>query len=413
MKHSAELFNVLPPDEALQRLLSRLAPIHRFDLVSLTDALDRVTALDLVSPVDLPSFARSTMDGFGVIAASTHGASESIPAYLKLLGEMPMGRATTIRVAKGEAARVHTGSMLPLDGDAVVMVEDTEELSDGSIEVRRPVASGENVLQPGEDVCKGDAVFRAGHRLRPQDIGALAALGITDVQTYARPVVAILSTGDEVVYPEAEPHPGQVRDINSYTASALVTRAGGLPRLLGIVPDDYPLLEHTAREGLARADALIISAGSSVSTRDMTARAITALGEPGVLVHGVSLKPGKPTILAVVDGKPVFGLPGNPVSAFVVFQLFVAPAIRLLGGARADDLQNTTQARLARNIASVAGREDYVPVRLDHRDGELWATPVLGKSNLIFTLVHANGLVKIPLDIQGLRSGEIVTVQLM
>ena len=244
------------------------------------------------------------------------------------------------------------------------------------------------------------------------DIGALAALGITRIQVSVRPKVAIISAGDEVVPPEATPSPGQVRDINTYTLSGLVTQAGGIPLPQGIISDDFAALATAARGAVEKAEVVVVSSGSSISTRDMTARVIASLGEPGVIVHGVSLRPGKPTILAVVNGKPVFGLPGNPVSAMVVFDLFVRPTIyRVAGCAEPPRLPNVT-ARLTHNIPSTTGREDYVPVTLDQKNGEYWASPVFGESNLITTMVRADGVARIPLDKHGLTEGELVSVRL-
>ena len=405
-----ELFQVVTVAQALERLLPRLAPLGRAEPLGLLDALGRVMARELHAPVDLPAFARSTMDGFAVRAADTYGASEGLPAYLDLCGEVPMGRTADLAVRPGQAARVHTGGMIPPGADAVVMVENTQALADNAIEVVRPVALGENVVPVGEDVRQGDPLFPAGHRLRPQDLGGLAGVGITTVEVAARPRVAILASGDEVVPPEQAVAPGQIRDINSYTIAALARRAGGLPELRGIAPDDAARLMAMAEQALAESDALIISAGSSVSTRDMTVQVIAALGAPGVLVHGVSIHPGKPTILALVGAKPVFGLPGNPVSTMIAFELFVAPALRRLLGA-AEPLGAGVEARLARNVASKPGREDFVPVRLEQRAGALWAEPVFGKSNLIYTMAHADGLLHVPLDLAGLYAGDTARVR--
>jgi molybdopterin molybdotransferase len=203
-----------------------------------------------------------------------------------------------------------------------------------------------------------------------------------------------------------------VRDINTYSLCALAQQAGATPVFSGIVPDEPQWLESVARKALAEAELLVISAGSSVSTRDATARVIAALGVPGVLVHGVSLRPGKPTILGVVDGKPVVGLPGNPVSAMVTFELFVTPTIYRLLGCVAPPARYNVRARLTRNVASTTGREDYVQVKLEERDGELWAAPVFGESNLITTMVRADGMAKIPLDLHGMTAGEWVSVRL-
>lgn len=406
-----ELFQVVTIAEANARLARHLAPLARVETLALHEALDRVLAEDLHSPVDLPAFPRSTVDGFAVRAADTYGASEGLPAYLTLCGEAPMGRAPTITVGPGQAALIHTGGMLPDGSDSVVMVEYTQRLDATTIEVVRPVAVGENVIPVGEDVRQGDLLFPRGHRLRPQDLGGLAGVGITRVPVVARPRVAILASGDEVVPPDMPVAPGQVRDVNTYTIAALVRRAGGDPMPRGIAPDDAATLETMARAALEDADALVIAAGSSVSARDMTVAVIGALGAPGVLVHGVAIQPGKPTILAAAGNRPVFGLPGNPVSAMIAFGLFVAPAIRQLLDAAAPPAL-TRRARLARNIPSRAGREDFVPVRLEARDGELWADPVFGKSNLIYTLARAHGLVHVPLDLGGLYAGDEVEVKL-
>ncbi len=406
-----ELFQVVTVAEARARLGRHLVPLGRAEDLPLAEALGRALAADLRAPGDLPAFPRATMDGYAVRAADTYGASEGLPAYLTLCGEVPMGRPAALSIGPGQAARVHTGGMIPPGADAVVMLEHTQPLDDATIEVVRPAAVGEHIIPVGEDVRAGELLFPRGHVLRPQDLGGLAGVGLHRVPVAARPRVAILASGDEVVPAEATPGPGQVRDINSHTIAALTARAGGEPRPRGIAPDDLAALRAMAREALAQADVLIISAGSSVSTRDMTAEAIASLGAPGVLVHGVAIHPGKPTILAVADGRPVFGLPGNPVSAMIAFELFVAPALRRLQGAP-EPVAATATARLSLNIASRPGREDFVPVRLARRDGQLWAEPVFGKSNLIFTMARADGLVRVPLDLAGLYAGEAVEVTL-
>lgn len=275
-------------------------------------------------------------------------------------------------------------------------------------------ACGENVLTVGEDVRSGAVAVPVGRRLRAADVGGLAALGITRVGVVARPRIAILSTGDEVVPASAVPGPAQVRDVNAGTIAAVVSQAGGVPVPRGIAPDDAAALEGALREALADADAVVLSAGSSVSVRDLTADVVARLGAPGVLVHGLAIKPGKPTVLAVCDGTPVVGLPGNPASALVVAWRIVAPLVRLLGGERIDDEgfdARETSAVLDVPVQSRPGREDFVACALA-RDGEgvLHATPVFGSSNLIFTLVRADALIAVPLDRSGLTAGERVRV---
>lgn len=404
-----ELFTVRTPAEAWQLFLSHVQPTVRTEQIATIDALDRVLTTTPTSPQDLPDFERSTVDGYAVNAADTYGASPTLPAFLDLVGEVPMGQASTIELGVGQAALVHTGGMVPAGATGVVMIENTQKVDDASIEVMKPVAEGENIIRIGEDIRTGAPVLEAGRQLRPQDLGGLLALGIITVDVAKPPRVAILSTGDEVISPDKKTKPGQIRDINSYTLASLTKRAGGEALTYGIIPDDRGALEEAALRAHREADIVVLSAGSSVSYRDMSVDVIDALGEPGVLVHGVSVKPGKPTILAVANGKPIFGLPGNPVSAMVIFDLFITPTIRMLLGTQAPP-QQQVQAKLARNVSSTTGREDYVQVRLEERDDGLWAVPVFGKSNLIYTLVNAEGVIQIPLDSNGTRAGEWVTV---
>ena len=406
-----ELFTVRTPPAAWTLFTDHFSPTLQTERIATADAMGRILAEQLTSAQDLPNFRRSTVDGYAVNAADTYGATPGLPAFLTIAGEVPMGTVSTVNLGVGDVALVHTGGMIPDDADAVVMVEDTQKVDNQSIEVMKAVSAGENVIQIGEDIRHGDAVLTPGRPLRPQDIGGLLALGITQVTVAVAPRVGILSTGDEVVPPDQPIQPGQVRDINSYTLAGLTTRAGGAPILYGIIPDNRAALEAAAAKAHAECDIVVLSAGSSVSYRDMSVDVIAGLGAPGVLVHGVSVRPGKPTIIAVAGGKPVFGLPGNPVSAMVIFDLFVTPTIRLLLGTTTPP-QQQVHARLARNIASTTGREDYVQVRLETREGELWAVPVFGKSNLIYTLVHAEGMVKISLDSNGVREGAWVTVLL-
>jgi molybdopterin molybdotransferase len=419
-----EFFNVLPPDDARDLLFSHLTAVLAPETIPTEDALGRVTAVAVYAPHALPAFRRSTMDGYAVKAANTYGASESLPAFLNVIGEVPMGKSAEVVLRTGEAALVHTGGMIPETADAVVQVEHTQFIASNlqspianlhfpvEIEVMKAVAVGQNVLQVGEDVGLNAEVLPAGQLLRPQDLGGLLALGITEVSVVKRPRVAILATGDEVVHPGQTAGPGQIRDINSYTVAGLTQQAGGIPVVGGIIPDDFEALQVAARQALAENDMLVMSAGSSVSVRDMTVEVIEGLGEPGVLLHGVATRPGKPTIVGVVDGKPVIGLPGNPVSAMVQYDMFGVPAIYRLQGLQTMPRRGLVWAKLTQNIASESGREDYVPARLHDSVDGLAATPVFGKSNLIYTLVNADGLLKVPLNKAGLLAGEWVEVRL-
>jgi molybdopterin molybdotransferase len=384
--------------------------------VGLAQALDRVLAADLAAPEDVPGFLRASMDGYAVAAKDTFGASVGAPQYLEIKGEVPMGAVPARSVNPGETLRVPTGAMLPPGTNAVVMVEYTAEHEGGTLEVRRPVAPGENVLTPGEDVARGETLFPAGCRLRPQEIGLLAALGVTRLTVYQKPRVAIISTGDEIVALSRRPAPGQVRDANAHLAAAQVAAWGGVPKLQGIIPDDFKALKDALAAAAAQAHLILVSGGSSVGTRDLTLTAIRDLPGAAVLVHGVAIRPGKPTILASLGAaapKPLLGLPGHPASAAVVMEVLGRPLLAQLSGlAPAAPWGRMVSAQLSRNLAGASGREDYVRVRLRQESDALWADPVLGPSGLLSPLVKSDGLVMIPLGVEGLFKGEQVEVRL-
>jgi molybdopterin molybdotransferase len=409
-----EFLELLPPSEALALLLRHLPePTPEAETIATAASLSRVTAYEIAAPEPLPAFSRSTVDGYAVHARDTFGASDTLPAYLILAGEVPMGAAPGFALQPGQAALIHTGGMLPSGADAVVMLEYTQAARPGEIEILRAVAIGENELHTGEDVQVGQVVLPAGRRLRPAEIGGLMALGLTRVPVVVPPRVGILSTGDEVVPPDQMIQPGQVRDVNSYTLSTLVEKHGGCPVCYGIIADQRLSLKDALTRALQECDLVVITAGSSASTRDLTANVINELGEPGVLVHGVNVKPGKPTILAVTGGKPVIGLPGNPVSAFVIAGLFVVPLVERLLGLPTDIPRAAISARLSINLPSQAGREDWVPVRLIHGLQGWTAEPIFYKSNLIFTLAQADGLIHIAPAATGLEVDAPVLVELL
>jgi molybdopterin molybdotransferase len=401
--------SLTPRDEAWRILCDNLTPGPRVtEQVSLLDAAGRLLARDVVAPIDLPGFARSTMDGYAVRAADTFGATEALPALLAIAGEVHMGESAQMDLLPHSCIRVATGAMIPAGADAVVMVELTERLDDTTIAVLRPVAPGENVVAADEDVARGEVLLQGGRLLREHDIAALAAIGVTNVEVSARPRVGMISTGDELVGVDEMPAPGRVRDMNSYALYAAASLAGARPEILGIVRDDCDSLARALRNGLSRVDMLIVSGGSSIGTRDFARQAIDGLGKPGVLVHGVAIKPGKPTIIAVADGVPVFGLPGHPVSCLTIFRLLVEPAIARWMGA--EPVRRELSARIGANVASAAGREEYVSVRIARREGETWADPVFSKSALISGLVRADGVVRIPAGTEGVQKGDTVTV---
>lgn len=408
---SPEFFQVLPVAEALALLDRRWQPQPRAETIATADARDRVLADDLLSPEQVPAFRKSAVDGYAVRAADTFGASQSLPAFLQLRGELKMGEAPLVDIGVGEALLIHTGGMLPASADAVVMVEQAQPIDNDEIEVLRAVAPGENVIQAGEDIHIGGLVLPRGHRLRPQDIGGALAVGIHELEALSPPRVGILSCGDELRSPEANLAPGQIRDINAYILSALAEQHGAVPIRLGIAADTLADYRRRAQKGFEACDILLLSAGSSVSARDYTRDVITGLGAPGVLQHGLATKPGKPTIIALCDNKPVIGLPGNPVSALLVARQLLPHLIaRHLG--QVLQPPSTISARLSQRAASATGREDWLPVRLTKTEaGETLAEPIFGKSNLIFTLVGADGLLRVPLNIGGYETGSIVDVQ--
>ena len=390
----------------------------RFDVlpkeqIGLADAGGRILAEDIDADLDIPGFSRSTMDGYAVQAASTFGASESNPAFLKVVGSVAMGAKPDVAVGPGEVVRIATGGMLPNGSDAVVMVEHTEALDAETIEAYKSAAPGQHVIARGEDMHAGERMMHRGQPLRPQEIGLLAAVGRSRLHVVKRPRVGILSTGDEVVPVETVPTPGQIRDVNSAALAAFIQAAGGLPQAYGIIPDDYETLLATCRQALAANDMVLISGGSSVGTRDFTIDVLQALEDAEIMVHGVSIRPGKPTILARAGGKPVWGLPGHVTSAMVVFAVLVRPFLERLGGLDPRFRRRFhVPARLTRNLPSVQGRVDFVRVRLVPAVDGLEADPVLGKSGLIRTMAVADGLLCIDENAEGLDGGAVVPVEL-
>lgn len=409
-----EFFELKPVEEARELFLSAcLTRRAASESVPLAKAGGRVTAEPVMAPADLPPFPRTSVDGYAVRAADTFGASEGLPAYLRVTAEIPMGKAPILSLNPNEAQKISTGGALPQGADAVVMVEQTEELGPDEIGVMRPVSPGENVMLQGEDCREGQTLLPQGHQVRAQELALLSSAGVLEILVIGCPRVAIISTGDELVDPRLKPGPGQIRESNAVALTALVQRDGGCPEYLGLVPDREADIRSRLEAGL-RYDLILISGGSSVGTRDLTATLLASLGEPGVLVHGVKLKPGKPTILAIANGTPVIGLPGHPVSAQVVYELFAVPLLRQLQGLEPEPaFRPAVRARMTKNVASATGRTDCLRVRLRREGDEVWAEPVHGKSGLISTLVKADGLVIIPSAREGILAGDWVEVELL
>jgi molybdopterin molybdotransferase len=391
----------------LAEVLAGFRPGHRtpVERVPLSEALHRVPAAEILAPAALPGFARSTVDGFAVRAADTYGASEGLPSYLDLVGAVRMGAAPTVAVRPGGCVAMPTGGVLPAGADAVVMVEYTAETMPGTIEITRPVAPGGGVVRADEDVAAGAALVPAHRPLRAPDLGFLAAAGVTTVAVHARPRVAVISTGDEVVPPDTvRLAPGQVRDATASALAGLIADAGGTPVNAGIVADESGALKTRLTEVLPDSDLVVVSAGSSVGARDETAGAVAAIGD--VWCHGIAIKPGKPTLLAECAGIPLIGLPGNPLSALVVFGQVGVPLLWRVAGCESPPPEPSTRARLSRDLASAAGRLDVVQVRVRHGVAE----PLFGPSALLSVLTRADGYLIVPEPATGLDAGTDIEV---
>ncbi len=388
---------------------------NRSEQVEIINVFGRILAEEIISNENIPGFNRSTMDGYAVKASDTFGASDGLPAYLDVVGEIKMSEKPTFELKSGQAARISTGGMLPDGSDAVVMIEYTENLSAEMIEISRSVARWENVLREDEDIKRNETIFMKGHKLRPQDIGLLAALGYEKINVFKKPVVAIISTGDEIVSIQSTPKPGQVRDINTFSLGAAIEQIGCIPFYIGIIPDEEKILEKELYKCLdsKKIDLVLISGGSSVGVRDYTLKVLNNLGKPGILVHGIALKPGKPTIISLNKQKLFIGLPGHPVSAMMVFDNVVRKIIYALKGeiVHLGD-RKKIDALLESNVFSDPGREEYIRVSLINKDNQLWAVPELGKSGMISSLARADGYITINLNSEGLYQGQKVTVTL-
>ena len=375
--------------------------------VSIEEASARILAADIIAPEDIPPFSRSLVDGYAVKAKDTYGARESMPALLAPKGEVPVGEITEIRVADGEAVYVATGAMVPSGADGVVMQEQARP-SAQDLEVTASVRRGENICFKGEDIGKGDAVLHKGTPLSPFDIGVLAALGITRAPVFCQPLVGLLSSGNEVVPADTLPPAGKIRDINTHTISNLL-RARGCSILLGGIAEDS--LEDLSGKlsSMRECDMILLSGGSSKGQADFVTAAVEKLGGE-VLFHGINIRPGKPTIFASLWGKPVFGLPGHPVSCSMVVLRFVLPLVARMKGETCPVRSCSVRGILGTNVPSSYGVEEYVRVKTERQEGSLVVTPIFGKSSVISTLSKADGFFVVPEGAEGLEAGVEVEV---
>jgi len=398
----SEFLKVVTVQEA-RRLIASALPVRDWEQVKLSHALGRELSEPVHSPEPIPSFARSTVDGYAVRAEDTFGCSESLPAFLDYRGEIQIGYRPELTVLPGQCCWIPTGGMMPPGTDAVVMVEYTERLGDDTVLMFRAVGPGENLMQVGEDAPEGSLLLPQGHCLRPQDLGLLASAGVQQVKVWQPYRVGIISTGNEIVPLDACPQPGQVRDVNSIALAAAVQSASAVVKTYPIIPDDYDRLRQAVLSALEENDWILMSGGSSVGVKDMTLDVLMSFPQAQLLFHGIAVKPGKPTLAVKIGSKLVVGLPGHPVSALTMFGVVCKPFL---------DPKPPSQviAAAGANIASQAGRDDYVPVAIESADGQVVAYPLLGKSGLMTILAQADGYIHINYHQQGILKGESVLV---
>ena len=415
-----EFLELNPPNKFWEKIKEYLINKKiKVEKLTLDDSLGRIVSEDILSPVNLPPFSRSTVDGYAVRAADTAGSSTALPTFLEVIGSVVMGKETELEISAGEAAAVPTGGMLPKGANAVLMIENTEKIDDSTIESSKSLGIGENIVKKAEDIARDEILFKKGHKLMARDIGALAGLGITELRCFKKPEVSVISTGDELIPPEAKAKLGQIRDINSYTIASYLQKIGAAPKKVGIIEDNLESLKSSVKNELDK-DLVLISGGSSVGIKDMTIEILDSLGEPGVLLHGLSIKPGKPTILAIIDETIVIGLPGHPGSAWTVTTVLVSEVVKVLTGEKniaeigLDDEKYIIKAKLTRGVVSDKGREEYIPVKITKNEaGELLAVPQLGKSSLITNLVKGDAVLKIKSYQEGKEIGETVDLKII
>lgn len=406
-----KFFEVKSVEETLSLIKKMVEPVTEKITLPLLEALHYCLAEHVHVRENVPAFRRSTVDGYAIKARDSFGASETLPGFLNVTGEVKMGQVPDRPIKNGEAMYVPTGGMLPEGSDAVIMIEHCENI-DGLLNIYRQTAPGENVISVGEDLKENEILVEKGTRLRPQELAALASQGITEVTVYRKPVIGYLSSGDEIVPMETdELQIGEIRDMNGAAIGGLVKEWGLEFRYGGIVKDNREEFEQKARAMLEETDCLVISGGSSVGAKDYSVQVIDSLGTPGVYVHGISVKPGKPTILSIADKKPVIGLPGHPASAMIIFSIFGKAVLERLKGIETRN-DRVLQATVTKNIPSSAGRTDYVRVRLFEENGQLYAEPVFGKSGLISTLVKSDGILEVPEQSEGILKGAKVPITL-
>ena len=400
------MLHVKTPEEVLALIQEEFTSVATAEIVALGAAMGRILAEDIAAEEYVPDFDRSTVDGYAVRARDTFGCTDAIPAILPLQGEVLMGQGAAFPLQTEACVAVPTGGALPQGADSVVMVEYTEDYGDGTIGITKSAAPGQNMIFRGDDVHPGKVILKKGRILSSQDIGALAAIGRVQVPVVKKLTVGVISTGDELVPPEATPAAGQVRDVNSPMLEAMLQRFGVEVINYGIVIDDEAKLSAVVTQAVSQCDAVLLSGGSSVGVKDAACRIIESMGS--LLLHGIAIKPGKPTILGKAGCKPLVGLPGHPVAAYFITKLFVLPLLSQLMGRT--DARYTVTAKITESVSANHGRAQYHCCQLFYKDGQLYAHPIRGKSGLITTLAGADGYFCIDRDCEGLPQNAPIQV---
>ena len=400
-----DFFNVVTVEEGRQMLLDNFKDFQlETERVHILDSVDRTLAEDIVSSIDVPDFDRSTVDGYGIVVEDSHGATEAIPSILDIRGEIRMGELSDMKISSGQTVYIPTGAMVPKGATGVIMIENTEKMGEDSLLLYKPVSKGENIVYAGDDIKKGSPALEKGRIINAEVVGTLAALGIPQVTVYKMPRFYIISTGDEIIDIDEELAPGKIRDINSYALQVMAEKAGGKVVHRSIIKDNYELLREEVKKALEIADIVLISGGSSVGTRDYTDKVIKSFEGKGVLAHGLSIKPGKPTIIGDCEGKMVIGLPGHPVSSIVVFKALIEDYLdKKLGNKK---IQPYVTATMDYNFPSSPGRETYQMVALRKEGGEYFASPTHGKSGMISLLSQSQGYMIFKSHEEGVNKGE-------
>lgn len=404
-----EIFKVVSVEEAKEIINNSFNFKHKSEKVNIFESTGRICFEDIKANSNIPGFKRSTVDGFVVNFRDVFGASEAVPSILQLKGEVLMGKVPPSNIAfSGECMYVPTGGMLPENADSVVMIEYSDKLDENTVLIYSPVALGDNVIQVGEDISSEDFVIKKGEKLRPYEIGVLASLGISEVVVYKKPRVAIISTGDEIIPCEAKPRLGEVRDINTYLLWSLLIEDGLEPVSYGIIKDDYDLLKSTVDKAFLECDLVLISGGSSVGKKDQTLKVISSYEDGEILVHGIAVKPGKPTIIGKRGEKIIFGLPGHPLACSIIYKILVKAYIDKLQCY--EEKKYGVQAVMSINYHKAKGREEYLPAALEEVNNKVVARPLFGKSGLITVFSRAWGYIKIDKNVEGLKEAQTVEV---